>query len=141
MLYPATIKKEINQTEYQLTVVDLPGCQTKAETINIALQQIQEVMAEHLRLLAEYGEVIPQAKSVDQHMKLVGDPTIIWAVIEFDITPYLGKSHKINVTLPELLIKQIDDRVGKISSYKSRSGFIAKACLQEIAKRDNTAIS
>jgi len=49
-------------------------------------------------------------------------------VIDIDILPYMGKSHKINVTLPELLIKQIDDRVSKSEKYKTRSGFIAIAC-------------
>ncbi len=46
------------------------------------------------------------------------------AIVDIDITAYLGKSHKINVTLPELLIKQIDERVSKSSAYKTRSGLL-----------------
>ena len=57
-----------------------------------------------------------------------------WAIVDIDITAYLGKSHKINVTLPELLITQIDERVSKSSAYKTRSGFIASACLVELGK-------
>jgi len=57
-----------------------------------------------------------------------------WAIIDIDITAYLGKSHKINVTLPELLIKQVDERVSKSAAYKTRSGFIASACLIQLAK-------
>jgi predicted RNase H-like HicB family nuclease len=134
MFYPVSIRKKDEQTDYQITVVDLPGCQCSAANIDLAMQKIVPIMAQHLTLLAEYGEAIPQAKSIEQHRQLHNDQSIIWALVEFDITPFMGKSHKINVTLPELLIKQIDDRVGKNPSYKSRSGFIATACLQELAK-------
>jgi hypothetical protein len=32
------------------------------------------------------------------------------------------------------LIKQIDNRVSKSSTYKTRSGFIASACITELNK-------
>ena len=82
----------------------------------------------------EYGEQIPPAKSIEEHLRLANQPAAIWAVLEFDIIPYMGKSHKINVTLPELLIKKIDDRVAKSTQYSTRSGFIASACIAELAK-------
>ena len=88
----------------------------------------------HFEILAEYGEQLPKAKAIDEHIKQQADPSIIWLLLEFDIVPYLGKSHKINVTLPELLISKIDDRVAKQPEYKTRSGFIAKACLALLEK-------
>jgi predicted RNase H-like HicB family nuclease len=135
MLYPVSVHKPLHEEMFTVAVVDIPGCQVKAKSIDLALVQIEEVMAEHLSLLAEYGEAIPQAKPIEQHMKLTSDPTIVWAVINFDITPYLGKSHKINVTLPELLIKKIDDCVARKPEYKTRSGFIATACIAELARK------
>ena len=83
--------------------------------------------------MVEYGEQVPHAKTIEEHMLTSTAPSPIWAILDFDIVPYMGKSHKINVTLPELLIKQIDDRVDKSSHYKTRSGFIAMACLTELA--------
>jgi hypothetical protein len=59
---------------------------------------------------------------------------VIWAILDIDIIPYLGKSQKINVTLPELLIKKIDARVNKSADHKTRSGFIASVCLNELSK-------
>ena len=82
--------------------------------------------------MAEYGEPIPRATSIEKQRG--NFPQAIWGIIDIDITPYLGKSHKINVTLPELLIQQIDDRVSKSEEYKTRSGFIAGACLVELSK-------
>jgi len=134
MKYPILIKKNDTDTVYQLLVPDLPGCQVKAETIDNGMNNIEEAIASHLNILTEYGETIPHAKSIDHHIKTSTEVSPIWAVIDFDIVPYLGKSHKINVTLPELLIKQIDDRVSKSSTYKTRSGFIATACVIELVK-------
>ncbi|NQZ82262.1 MAG: type II toxin-antitoxin system HicB family antitoxin [Colwellia sp.] len=134
MKYPVLITvSEVNDV-YQLSVPDLPGCQIKAETIDSGMQLIEEAIASHLNILAEYGESIPHAKNIDHHIKTSTETAPIWAIIDFDIVPYLGKSHKINVTLPELLIKQIDDRVSKSPVYKTRSGFIASACVIELAK-------
>jgi metal-responsive CopG/Arc/MetJ family transcriptional regulator len=49
-----------------------------------------------------------------------------------DATPFLGKSKKINVTLPELLVKQIDEVSATTSAYKNRSEFLAQAAIHEL---------
>ncbi|MFX8988314.1 type II toxin-antitoxin system HicB family antitoxin, partial [Acinetobacter baumannii] len=50
---------------------------------------------------------------------------MIWAVTEVDVSRYLGKPEKINVTLPSRLIRKIDDNVGKDKRFKTRSAFLA----------------
>ena len=130
--YPIALIEENNGQEYKALVPDLPGCKTQSLTIDLAIEQISKTIKEHLTILTEYAEAIPNATSISQHQKSY--PNAIWAIVDIDITPYLGKSHKINVTLPELLIKQIDDRVSKSELYKTRSAFIAQACLIELAK-------
>lgn len=117
-----------------ISVPDLPGCQEKATSIEVAMVRINEAITSHLSILAEYGESIPHPQTIDQHIQKNNDHHIIWAIIDIDITPYLGRSHKINVTLPELLIKQIDDQVSKQPDYKTRSGFIAAAAIAELTK-------
>jgi len=130
MKYPIALKKTIGDEHYKATVPDLPGCECNGENIDISLSKISDAIAAHLSILAEYGEAIPHATTIEDHLE--NNPSVIWCIIDIDITPYLGKSHKINVTLPELLIKQIDDRVSKSSAYKTRSGFIASACMSEL---------
>ncbi|XQW86885.1 type II toxin-antitoxin system HicB family antitoxin [Thalassotalea piscium] len=132
MKYPVKIIKLINQDGYELTVPDLPGCQLKGSSIEAVINGINEVIANHLSILAEYGESIPHASAID--ILIANQPNVIWAVVDFDIVPYLGKSHKINVTLPELLINRIDDRVNKSADFKTRSGFIASACIELLNK-------
>jgi predicted RNase H-like HicB family nuclease len=130
MKYPIALKKILGVDNYKVNVPDLPGCECNGESIDASLNKIKDSIAEHLAILAEYSEVIPHATTIENH--LASYPNVIWGVIDIDIVPYLGKSHKINVTLPELLIKQIDDRVSKSSAYKTRSGFIASACMSEL---------
>ncbi|WP_286267583.1 type II toxin-antitoxin system HicB family antitoxin [Thalassotalea atypica] len=134
MFYPVVLRFDSEQNHYQISVPDLPGCDEICQTIDNGLHQVKFTIANHLSILAEYGEAIPQAKEVGFWQQQ--QPTGIWALVEIDITPYLGKSHKINVTLPELLIKQIDDRVSKSDNYKTRSGFIATACINELTLKD-----
>jgi predicted RNase H-like HicB family nuclease len=130
MKYPIALKKIMGVESYKVSVPDLPGCECNGENVDVSLSKIYDSIATHLSILAEYGEAIPHATTIEHHLDKY--PSVIWAVIDIDITPYLGKSHKINVTLPELLIKQIDDRVSKSSAYKTRSGFIASACMSEL---------
>lgn len=132
MKYPVKIIKLINEQSYELTVPDLPGCKLKGKSIEVVMNGITEVIANHLSILAEYGENIPHASAIDA--LIANQPNVIWAVVDFDIVPYLGKSHKINVTLPELLITRIDDLVNKSADHKTRSGFIASACIELLNK-------
>lgn len=132
MKYPIALKKIIGVENYKTYVPDLPGCVGNGESIDVSLNNINDSIAAHLSILAEYGEAIPHATTIENH--LTAYPNVIWCILDIDITPYLGKSHKINVTLPELLIKQIDNRVSKSSTYKTRSGFIASACISELNK-------
>ncbi|GLX80346.1 CopG family transcriptional regulator [Thalassotalea insulae] len=133
MKYPVKINRSKVSNGYELSIPDLPGCQVKGDSIESVMTNIHQIIADHLQILAEYGEVIPHATSID-HL-VAEQPNAIWALVDFDITPYLGKSHKINVTLPELLIKQIDDRVSKSEQYKTRSGFIASACIAQLTNK------
>ena len=130
MKYAIAFKKIIGSERYKVFVPDIPGCECSANSIDEGMLEINETIASHLSILAEYGENIPQAKTIEYHQTQYVN--IIWCLVEIDVTPFLGKSHKINVTLPELLIKKIDDRVSKSNQYKTRSGFIASACLNEL---------
>ncbi|MGO3699681.1 MULTISPECIES: type II toxin-antitoxin system HicB family antitoxin [Halomonas] len=52
-------------------------------------------------------------------------------MIEINITPYLVKTEKVNVTLPGHVIRQIDKYV-TTHGIKSRSAFIASAALEKL---------
>jgi len=140
MKYAVVFISDEKVAGYQVSVPDLPGCAVTAKTVDSGLDEMTKAIQSHLSILAEYGEKVPNAMSLESHRKnyMLDNPhtfsQAFWAIINIDITPYLGKSHKINVTLPELLIAQIDNKVSKSSDYKTRSGFIASACFAELGK-------
>jgi predicted RNase H-like HicB family nuclease len=140
MKYAVVFTSDEKNAGYQVSVPDLPGCAIIAKTVDNGVDEMTKAIQSHLSILAEYGEKVPNASSLESHRKnyMLENPhtfsQAFWAIINIDITPYLGKSHKINVTLPELLIAQIDNKVSKSSDYKTRSGFIASACFAELAK-------
>ena len=140
MKYAVVFTQSEKTSDYQVYVPDLPGCAISEKTIDLGIEEITKAIKSHLTILAEYGEKIPNSKGLDSHRKnyILENPhtfsQAFWAIVSIDITPYLGKSHKINVTLPELLIAQIDEKVSKSSDYKTRSGFIASACFAELEK-------
>lgn len=134
MNYPVKIQYRTDENNWLLTIPDLQGCTVEGKSINDVLKEADHAIADYLTILAEYGETIPIASDIESFISTTPIANTVWAVIDVDIVPYLGKSHKINVTLPELLIKKIDDRVNKSEHYKTRSGFIATACMAELSK-------
>lgn len=119
---------------FGVRVPDLPGCFTGGDTFDQAIKNAQEAIALHLEGLVEDEEPIPNPSAIDS---LLQDPeyqNVIWGLVEVDISKYLGKSEKINITLPSLLIKRIDDHVSRGKKGASRSGFLAEAALEKLAR-------
>lgn len=126
MKYPIVLHTD-NGVSYGVTVPDVPGCFSAGDTLDEALEMAEEAIFSHLELLLEDGEDIPTASSISAHKDNPDYTDGVWAVVNIDITPLLGKSEKINVTLPHLLITKIDKMVAANPKYKSRSGFLAEA--------------
>lgn len=131
------IAKLLNDgTGYEVFSPDLAGCQCKANSIDSGLVLMKQVIEEHLLLLMEYGEPFPHIKKIDEHVNKAIATQGVMLLITIDDSSFLGKSHKINVTLPELLIKKIDNCVAKTPSYKTRSGFLAQAAINELQRKE-----
>lgn len=132
MKFPVVLHKD-KDSDYGVTVPDVPGCFSAGSTVAEALDSVKEALALHFEGIVADGEALPQATEIDVHM---GNPDFaygVWAVVEFDVTPYLGKSVRFNATLPENLLQRIDDMVKKDHRYASRSGFLATAALRELS--------
>lgn len=130
MLYPIVIHKDPGSA-YGVTVPDIKGCFSAGDTFAEALECTKEAINGYLEIFAEEGKPIPNGSDIDD---LVDNPDYeggTWALVEVDITPFLGKTEKINVTLPSSLIRKIDDEVRKHSAqYRSRSSFLAQAAFK-----------
>jgi len=125
MLYPIAVEKGSETEAYGVIVPDIAGCFSAGDTFEEALENVKEAIAGHLEILAEDGEDIPLASEASKYLSDFEYNGFIWAVVDIDVSRYLGKSEKVNVTLPSRLIRLIDDKVGKDKHYKSRSAFLA----------------
>ncbi|WP_166358541.1 type II toxin-antitoxin system HicB family antitoxin [Pseudomonas akapageensis] len=132
MKFPVVLHKDTD-SDYGVTVPDVPGCFTAGTTVSEALENAQEALALHFEGLVADGEDLPQPKEVDVHIENPDYAGGVWAVVDFDVTPYLGKSVRFNASLPEHLLHRIDERVQKDHRYASRSGFLATAALRELS--------
>lgn len=126
MKYPVVLHTD-DGVNYGVTVPDVAGCFTAGKNHDEALDMAVEAIFLHLESLLEEGEDIPKANTITFHQNNPDYKDGIWAIVDVDITPLLGKSEKINVTLPHLLISKIDRAVSSNPRYKSRSGFLAEA--------------
>lgn len=133
MLYPIAIEPGDDTHAYGVTFPDVPGCFSAGDTLDEAWLNAKEALESHFELLAEDECDIPMASSVNAHAKDPEYAGYIWGFVDIDVTPYLGKSEKINVSLPASLTKRIDALV-KNKRFKSRSGFLAQAALEKLNK-------
>lgn len=131
MKLPVVLHKDPDSA-YGVTVPDIPGCFSAGATVAQALDGVKEALALHFEGLVADGEHLPQVLDIDAHIDNPDYQGGVWAVVEFDVTPYFGKAVRFNATLPEYLLERIDARVRVDQRYSSRSGFLATAALREL---------
>ncbi|WP_312536313.1 type II toxin-antitoxin system HicB family antitoxin [Acinetobacter variabilis] len=125
MLYPIAVERGSDTEAFGVIVPDIQGCFSAGDTFEEALENVKEAIAEHLEILAEDGDAIPLASEAAKFFDNEEYQGMVWAVVDIDVSRYLGKAEKVNVTLPSRLIHLIDDRVKKDARFKSRSAFLA----------------
>ena len=130
MLYPIAIRPGDEQHAWGVDVPDIPGCFSAGEDLDDAMAMAREAIEGHLEILAEDCARIPVATPVSAHVSNPEYEGCIWALVDIDITRYLGKAEKLNITLPAILLNRIDDYVKHHTEQKSRSGFLASAALK-----------
>ena len=109
---------------------DIAGCFSAGDNLDDAMAMAREAIEGHLELLAEAGESIPEARSVTVHAGTPEYAGCTWALVDINVTRYMGKAEKLNITLPGYLVARIDTYVKNHPEHKSRSGFLAEAALR-----------
>ncbi|MFL1517596.1 type II toxin-antitoxin system HicB family antitoxin [Pseudomonas prosekii] len=132
MKFPVVLHKDAD-SEYGVIVPDVPGCFSAGSTVGQAFENVKEALSLHYEGLVADGDPLPQVREIDAHLDNPDYAGGVWGVVEFDITPYFGKSVRFNATLPEQLLERIDQTVRRDQRYSSRSGFLAAAALRELS--------
>lgn len=130
MRYPIVIHKDRN-SDYGVTVPDLPGCFSAGDTTDEALTNAIEAIECHLEGLLMDGEVLPKANSVEYYQGTREYSGGVWALVDVDLSKLSGKARRVNITLPERILDQIDTFASKMG--ETRSGLLAHAALEYVS--------
>jgi predicted RNase H-like HicB family nuclease len=131
MRYPVVIHKDAN-SDYGVTVPDLPGCFSAGATLDDALANAHEAIECHLEGLLADGEVLPQPSAIDDHR---ANPDYVggtWALVDIDLSRLDSKTLRINISIPERVLALIDEEAKRAG--ETRSGFLAKAAFEYIGR-------
>ena len=130
MRFPVVIHKDAN-SDYGVTVPDLPGCFSAGESMDEAMTNAVEAIELHLEGMLLDGEPLPLPQSVDVHQQNSDYAHGVWALVTVDLSRISGKSKRVNITLPERLLAVMDQYAAQHG--ETRSGLIAEATMTYIA--------
>ena len=120
--YIGLIHKDV-ESDFGVSFPDFPGAITAGASLDEARAMAEEVLAFHVEGLIQDGEPIPEPSTLETVM---ADPENRDGVaILVSLTTATKKAVRVNVTLPEDVLDQID-RFADSHGY-TRSGFLVQA--------------
>ena len=131
--YPICIEWGNEHTATGIQIPDIPGAVTAGDTFETAYGAAMEIAHIMLEELARSGHAIPLPTSIGQHRANPDFAGMGWGMLDIDVAPYLGKTEKVNVTLPGYVIQRID-RFVREHNIKSRSSFLADAAMEKLGR-------
>ena len=132
MRYPIAVEKGDETHAYGVIVPDLPGCFSAGDTLDEAMVNAKEAIELWMEMVLEDGHPIPEASPIATHQSNPEFAGWIWAVVEVDLSKLSGKAKRVNITLPERVLVNIDKAAARLGD--SRSGLLAKAALEYVER-------
>lgn len=123
--YIGLIHKDAD-SDFGVSFPDFPGVVTAGTSLDDARSMAEEALALHIDGLAEDGEVIPEPSALEAVMADAGNRTAVAILIS--VKTEQPKAIRVNVTLPEDVLEQID-------RYAEAHGFTRSGLLTQAAKR------
>jgi HicB_like antitoxin of bacterial toxin-antitoxin system len=82
--------------------------------------------------LLDDGKAFPTATSIDQLQKKRSYRNWTWAIVDVDASELGDKAARINITLPQRVLRAVDAHARK--QGETRSGFLARAALNAMRR-------
>jgi predicted RNase H-like HicB family nuclease len=123
--YIGLIRKDAD-SDFGVDFPDFPGCVSAGATLDEARRMAQEALELHVNGMVEDGEELPAPSSLEA---IMADPENGDAVA-FLVTlrEPADRTVRVNITLPERLLRRIDERA------TNRSAFLARAAEKALAE-------
>jgi predicted RNase H-like HicB family nuclease len=123
--YIGLIRKDTD-SDFGVDFPDFPGCVTAGSTIEEARRLAEEALQMHVEGMAEDDEPLPEPSSLDA---IMADPANADAVAFLISLPEgMDRTVRVNITLPERLLRRIDARA------RNRSAFLARAAEKALSE-------
>jgi predicted RNase H-like HicB family nuclease len=123
--YIGLIRKDAG-SDFGVDFPDFPGCVTAGVTIEEARQLAEEALQMHVEGMTEDGEGLPAPSNLDA---IMADPANADAVAFLvTLAEAADRAVRINITLPERLLRRIDARA------RNRSAFLARAAEKALSE-------
>ena len=132
MKFAIAIEPGTRRSAFGVVVPDLPGCFSAGDTVEEAFDNAREAIAAHCELLAEDGKDLPEPKALSNWQASADYRNWTWGIVDVPVERYFGPAEKINITVPALLLKRIDEHAK--ARGDTRSGFMTKAAMDAIRR-------
>jgi predicted RNase H-like HicB family nuclease len=131
--YVAVLRKTPS-SDFGVEFLDLPGCFSAGSTLEEAKSMAAEALRLHLDGLHEDGVEVPGPSDLDAiERKLRGKRgEDFYALVEVEAEPEESKVVRVNITIEERLLREIDTAASE--GGMSRSGFLADAARRSIRR-------
>jgi predicted RNase H-like HicB family nuclease len=130
--YIAVVHKD-SVSDYGVSFPDFPGCITAGKSIDESKDLAYEALLLHVEGQWEDGEPLPAPSNLED---IVADPenadAVAFLVVSVPDTD--GKAKRINITMPENILRRVD--AAAKSRGLSRSSYLTRAA-QEIMERQD----
>jgi predicted RNase H-like HicB family nuclease len=132
MKFTIAIEPGTKKTAFGIVVPDLPGCFSAGDTVEEAFDNAREIIDAFCQILAEEGKDLPVPKSMSKWQADKEYKGWTWGIVEVAVEKYFGPAEKINITVPALTLKRIDEYA--VKHGESRSGFLVRAAEESMRK-------
>jgi len=126
--YIAIVHKEA-KSDFGVSFPDFPGCITAGKNIDEAKDMAQEALSLHIHGMLEDGDQLPAPSRLEEIM-IDPDYTNAIAYLVVSVPDAKPRTVRVNVTVPEMTLKQIDAAAKK--QGMSRSSFLVHAAQNAI---------
>jgi predicted RNase H-like HicB family nuclease len=130
--YPIAIEVGDKKHAYGVVVPDLPGCFSAGDTLEEALSNAQEAILLHLDGLLDDQQAIPAPSALAGLQRKRDFRGRTWAVVDVDLSELGDKAARINITLPQRILRAVDAHAKRCG--ETRSGFLARAAIDAMRK-------
>jgi predicted RNase H-like HicB family nuclease len=128
MKFTIAIEPGTKKTAFGVVVPDLPGCFSAGDTVEEAFENAREAIDVYCETLATDKKDLPRPKSLSEWQKDKEYKGWTWGIVEVPVEKYFGPAEKINITVPAIMLRRIDEFAQKHG--ETRSGFLVRAAEQ-----------